>query len=203
MITKRVAVIGSRETPDFELKLTKAFVNILVECGYAIYSGGCPKGMDKAALEGAYKHKTSDKSKNRIYIPWQGSAGLKHNPAMGIYDATAFDNHDVAVIMATLARGSFEGLNEWGQKLHARNPYQVMGDDLATAVDFVLCYAKPTGKGGHVKGGTGTAVRIAIEHGIKVYNLYYQDVRERVEEIVLNVRLHQRDKAKKETRNVA
>lgn len=193
MITKRVAVIGSREAPEFELKLIRQFVKILVECGYAIYSGGCPKGVDLAAYKGAYASKTSDKARNRIYIPWEGSAKLKHNPEMGIYDATRFDNYDIARTLAQLARGSFEGLNEWGEKLHSRNPYQVLGDSLCDNVDFVLTWAKPSGKGGFVKGGTGTAVRIAIEHGIKVYNLYHQDVRDQVESLILNVKLHALD----------
>lgn len=187
MTTKRVAVIGSRETPQPALRLTTLFTNMLVELGYAIYSGGCPKGMDYAGLKGAYSHKTSDKSKNRIYLAWDGMSDLHHDPANGFYDATQFENYRIATIMAELARGSFHGLYDKGIKLHCRNPYQVLGDDLCSNVDFVLTWAIPTGKQGRVKGGTGTAVRIAVEHGIPVYNLYYEDVFNRVDHFVQSV----------------
>jgi len=185
--TKRVAVIGSRETPDNVCLLAKRFTNILVELGYAIYSGGCPKGMDYAALKGAYGHKASDKSKNRIYLAWDGMADLHHDPANGFYDATKFENYDIAKIIAELARGSWHGLYEKGIMLHSRNPYQVLGDDLCSNVDFVLTWAIPSGKQGRVKGGTATAVRIAVEHFIPVYNLYYEDVFNRVDHFVSSV----------------
>lgn len=187
MVTKRVAVIGSREAPQDICKLVTTFVNILVELGYAIYSGGCPLGIDAAAFKGAYRHKASDKSKNRIYISWDGMNDLHHDPDNGIYDATRFENYDVATIMAQLARGGFHGLYDKGIKHHCRNPYQVMGDDLCSNVDFVLTWAIPVGKQGRVKGGTATAIRIAVEHFIPVYNLYYEDVLHRVQSLVSSV----------------
>lgn len=195
MANKRVCIIGSRDTPEHVLKVTKAYANILAELGYGISSGGCPLGMDDAAFRGAYKHKTSDKSKNRIYISWDGMSNLWHNPEQGIYDAQRFDNYEVAKVMAQLARGSFEGLRRGGIAHHSRNPYQPMGDTLCDPVLFVLFYAKPDGKNGKVKGGTNTAVKIAIEHGVPVYNLFYQDVLDRVESFVINVKLHQLEKS--------
>lgn len=141
------------------------------------------------------RHKTTDRSKHRIYISWDGMEGMTHDPSNGIYcPQDHFDNYNVATIMAQLARGSFEGLGKKGKGHHCRNPYQVMWDNLATPVDMVVCWAPKKGQGGFVRGGTATAVRIAIEHGIPVYNLIDPDVLERVEYFVRSVLLQIREK---------
>lgn len=190
----RYAGIGSREAPDNVLKLTATFANILAELGYSLYSGGCPIGMDNAFAKGAYSHKTSDKSKNRIYIAWNGMGDLYHDPVFGIYDATRFENREQAKELAYKARGSFEGLKQGGILLHSRNPHQVLGDDLNSPVEFVLTWAKPVGKQGHVKGGTGTAVAIALEHKIPVYNLYYEDIFNKIYSITISMVMEARSK---------
>ena len=46
----------------------------------------------------------------------------------------------------------------------ARNGYQVLGADLQTPTDFIICYTKD-GKG---EGGTGQALRIAKDYDIQV-----------------------------------
>jgi hypothetical protein len=39
-----------------------------------------------------------------------------------------------------------------------------------------VCWAKPTGDGDNVKGDTGTAVRLGINHGVEIRNLYNKEV---------------------------
>ena len=51
--------------------------------------------------------------------------------------------------------------------LHSRNAMQVLGFDLDDPVDFVLCWTP----GGNKLGGTATAIRIAEDHNVPVYNL--------------------------------
>jgi hypothetical protein len=196
MVKKRVTVIGSRETPEDINKLLITYTNILVELGYAIASGGCPVGPDRSAFIGVYGHKSKDKSKHRIYISWDGMANLDHNPEIGIYNAQLFENYAVAETIAFYARGSWEGLGRGGRAHHTRNVYQVLWDDLCSLTDFVVCYAIPTGKHGKVKGGTSTAVSVATSHAIPVFNLYYPDVRERVERLVANIKQHAPKKEK-------
>ena len=53
------------------------------------------------------------------------------------------------------------------RKFHARNCYQVLGKDLQSPSNFVLCWTP----GGAVTGGTGQALRIAIDRGIPVFNM--------------------------------
>lgn len=190
MRIKRYAGIGSRETPRDVLKTSISFANILAELGYGLSSGGCPLGMDAACLEGAYKHRTFDKSQNRIYLSWNGMANWRHDPSVGLYDAQRFSNYEEAQAIGLRMRGSWNGLGRGGIAHHSRNPYQVLGDDLKSPVDFVFTWAIPVGKNGNVKGGTGTAVKLALENNIPVYNLYYDEMRERIEHFILNVKLH-------------
>lgn len=189
MITKRYAGIGSRETPPDAMRTGVMFSNILAELGYDLNSGGCPLGMDKACLKGAYANKTSDKSKNRIYLSWDGMAELRHNPEMGFYDAQRFPNYEEAGKIALETRGSFERLGRGGIAHMTRNVYQILNDDLRTPVDFVFCWAIPQGTAGHVKGGTGQAVKLALKYGIPVYNLYHAEVRDRIEHFIETVKL--------------
>ena len=57
----------------------------------------------------------------------------------------------------------------------ARNVYQILGLDLNTPVDFVICWTpcgSQTDKQRSIKtGGTGLAISLADSLGIKVYNL--------------------------------
>jgi hypothetical protein len=62
----------------------------------------------------------------------------------------------------------------WAKKFHSRNVHQVLGRDLKTPSDFVICW---TADGGF-SGGTGQALRIADDHGIPIFNMNVrEDVR--------------------------
>lgn len=53
--------------------------------------------------------------------------------------------------------------------------YQVLGYDLKTPSDMVICWTKDGG----ASGGTGQALRIAKDYNIPIYNLYNtKDMRE-------------------------
>jgi hypothetical protein len=59
-------------------------------------------------------------------------------------------------------------LSDAGWKFMSRNSYQVLGKDLKTPVEFVLCWTKD----GTASGGTGQALRIAKDHNIPIFNFY-------------------------------
>jgi len=58
-----------------------------------------------------------------------------------------------------------------GRDFHARNVYQMLGKDLNTPSDFVLCWTP----NGAVTGGTGQALRIAKDRGIPILNFATDD----------------------------
>jgi hypothetical protein len=66
-------------------------------------------------------------------------------------------------------------LTPYVKKLHGRNAFQVLGADLKTPSEFLICWT-PDGCISHATrsvttGGTGTAISIASAHGIPVSNL--------------------------------
>lgn len=128
--------------------------------GWKLRSGGA-SGADTAFQRGV----KSPKNKC-IYLPWRLFNG---NIAgyYGCHDASTLPCWDAA--MATVNRYHPEPskLSETGRKLMARNAFQVLGPDLNTPVDMVLCWT-PDGK---VTGGTGQALRIAMDRDILVVNL--------------------------------
>ena len=58
-------------------------------------------------------------------------------------------------------------LSRGARALHARNMYQILGRDLETAVDFVICWTPNSAP----VGGTRTAIVLAHQHNIPVFNL--------------------------------
>lgn len=65
--------------------------------------------------------------------------------------------------------------NSYVKKLLSRNAFQILGKDLKTPCNFVICYTEDgvyNGKDTSIKtGGTGTAIRIASGYDIPIFNL--------------------------------
>ena len=101
-----------------------------------------------------------------IYIPWKNF----NKTRFGIVGAS-----EESYAMAQQFHPRWSNLDIWAQKLHARNCCQVLGGDLKTPSDFILCYTKD---GAERKsqitaetGGTGQALRIACHYGIRIINI--------------------------------
>lgn len=61
------------------------------------------------------------------------------------------------------------------RRLQARNSHQILGWDLNSHSDFVICWTK----GGKGNGGTGQAIRIAKDYNIPVFDCgNFRDVKE-------------------------
>lgn len=144
------AGIGSRETPASVCTAMTHIAHRLRESGYTLRSGGA-RGADTAFEKGA-----GDASV--IYLPWP-----KFNDHRS-------PHHYISVEAKQLAgrfHPMYPRLEPHAQALIARNGYQILGLDLKSPVDFVVCWT-PKGKGG---GGTGQAIRIAQGYNIPVYDL--------------------------------
>lgn len=157
-MNKTYAGIGSRETPIIIKSQMSRCSAKLEKLGYCLYSGGA-EGADTAFASGIV---------NRVvYLPWVGF-GLTE----GMVCAS-----DEAMELASYYHPNWDGLSQGGKKLMARNCHQILGEFLDSPVDFVLCW---TPDGAETKttsktGGTGQAIRIAIDNKISVFNLKNED----------------------------
>lgn len=143
---KYYAGIGSRETPPRVLAKMTAIAQDLAAQGYILRSGAA-EGADSAFEAGAGDAK-------EIWIPWRG---FQNHPSRLVPSLAAFE-------MAARFHPAWERCSRGARALHARNCHQVLGADLATPVEFVVCWTKD----GRASGGTGQAIRIAQHHGIPV-----------------------------------
>lgn len=148
---KYYAGIGSRETPPAILKMMTAIARRLSSFGYICRSGGAD-GADTAFEEGAV-HK-------QIYLPWDGFNGRN-------VDGTSYIIPPYVEEYVFKYHPKPSNLSYAAKKLMSRNTYQVLGEDLNTPVEFVLCWTKD----GKASGGTGQAIRIANDMNILVFNL--------------------------------
>lgn len=169
-----MAIVGSREAPEDALTLIEDLGEALCDDGIAITSGDAD-GCDRRGVLGAMRSECFSYIGVRVYLPWDGVRYLDGTRRWAdnhhYFDASQFENWTEAGEIALKARGSFAGLKRGGIALHTRNPYQILLDDLRTPVGGVVCWARPVGKKGNVKGGTNTAVQIALDWKRPVINL--------------------------------
>lgn len=169
------AGIGSRETPEAILALMRRTAAVLYRRGWTLRSGGAD-GADHAFYAGVAQVPDYNPEQVKIYLGWNGMKGhggirLYEDPSRGFYNSTLYSTHEEAQLIAQGLHGAWEKLGNGGRLLHTRNVFQILGDDLDSPVRMVICYAKPVGTSGAVKGGTNTAVKLALLKGIDVINL--------------------------------
>jgi hypothetical protein len=126
----------------------------LARRGWTLRSGGAV-GADSAFEKGAREAG----GRCEIYLPWPGynehadSRLVEASPEA--YDLMA----QIHPVFARLPRSS--------RRLHARNAHQILGADLRSPVEMVLCWT-PGARG---RGGTGSAIRLARSRGVPVHDL--------------------------------
>ena len=152
------AGIGSRQTP---INIIKDMVHIskkLVSAGYTLRSGGAD-GADSAFELGADNAiLTDDHERKQIFLPWKG-----FNKRVSQFDHPTHDAFEIAKKF----HPAWNKLSSGGKALHARNVHQILGPDLDSPVEFVVCWTPD----GQISGGTGQALRIAMKLEIPIHNL--------------------------------
>ena len=146
--------VGSRQTPENVLALMTLIADLLEQQGYVLRSGGA-QGADTA-----FENGVKDQRNKQIYYAEQASPE--------------------AMQIASKYHPAWDRCSNYAKKLHGRNAFQVLGFDLDTRSEFLLCWT-PDGCIQHSErsirtGGTGTAISIAEAHGVHVVNLQHQDV---------------------------
>lgn len=163
--------IGSRKAPQEHLALFEELGYILALRGYTLRSGGA-KGSDHAFHQGYLKAKrVHQEARCEIFLPDYHYRGLFDNPRHGIFNARKISTWEAAGRLALSARGGSHGLNEYGIALHVRNAYQVLGMNLMSPSKFLICSAPVVKRRKAVRGGTNTAVQLALAHHVPVWNL--------------------------------
>lgn len=142
--------VGSRKTPESVLGLFTQWVKDLNGLGYTLRSGGA------AGADSVFEMGVLDKRKE-IYLPWRGFNGNT---------SVLFTVSNDAMAIARNLHPAWQSLSEGTRKLMARNVYQVLGSDLKTPSEFLICYTP----NGNEVGGTALAIRLARCNDIPVFN---------------------------------
>ncbi len=182
LIVGHVSLVGSRETPEDIISLMELTGELLCTLGYRGRSG-LAGGADQAFYRGAQRSPRFLEVGFENYLPNDWMMG-KPDLEKRIYDATTLVGYERATELAFEARGSFEGLKRGGMQLQIRNVYQVLGKNLNMPSKFLVCWAKPVGRKGLVKGGTNTAVQLAHRFKIPVINMATEEGMTRVQAFI-------------------
>lgn len=153
------AGIGSRRTPSDVQHMMARMAKRLAELGFTLRSGGAD-GADKAFEAGA--------TKKEIFY--------------------AQDATPETIAIASKLHPAWHLCNEYARNLHARNVNQILGRDLKSPVDFVLCYT-PDGCTHHSTktrdtGGTGMAISVASTRDIPVINMANKEWKEQLTNVM-------------------
>lgn len=174
VLMKYYTGVGSRESPQEVLELMEDFAMKMAKEGYVLRSGGAD-GADWAFETGC---RLKDGAKE-IYLPWDGFSKMEHNPKRGYYAPKEDEVYTRAEEIASKIHPAWDRLTQGAKRLHTRNVYQVLGQELNDPSKFLLCYAKPSGNS--ISGGTRTAWEVAKMFGVPCFNMYHEEVVRRVE----------------------
>ncbi len=180
-----VTGIGSRETPADILALMTRIGRALESRKARLRSGGA--GGADIAFEAGW----SDASLCEIFHPWPGFKPKigggdvdvermlgRSRPSRGpgapiVITGSVLDR---AMDIASTTHPAWDRCGEGARKLHARNGPQVLGPKLDRLTDVVICWTVDGGP----TGGTGQAIRLAMQHDVPIVNLQRADHREAI-----------------------
>ncbi len=161
MLLKCYAGVGSRSTPKHIIELFVEFAHYAAEKQWTLYSGAAA-GADQAFEKGCDLGNGS----KQIFLPWPRFCNNRSQ--LIEIDPRAF------TIVQSL-HPVYNDLSVGARKLVARDVLQVLGYDLFTPVDFVLCYTadgcESVEEYNKDTGGTGIAISVASKFRIPVFNV--------------------------------
>ena len=153
--------VGSRLTPRQILNQMFAIGSLLAEKNYILRSGGAD-GADTSFEKGCI----SKQGKKEIYVPWNNFNNRKNKNDIvltNIKDTLQWKAAD----LAEAVHPRWKELAPKVKRLHTRNIFQVLGEDLNSKSDFLICWTP----NGMIVGGTGTAIKVAQRFNIEIFNL--------------------------------
>lgn len=189
---KSIAFVGSRKLADMPRSEAFhgdhiVFYNLAFNSaknGYCLRSGGA-EGADLIA-EKAYALAMSKGFANEkqieIFHPWK-SFGSK-NPLYNLYKIPKELGQE-EILKEVLDPSHFQSLKKsrGAFALHKRNVNQILGENLDSSVSCVICWTKS----GKPEGGTATAIKLALNFNIPVYNTQGYN-KEKYDELVKRIK---------------
>lgn len=144
--------VGNRTTPKFICEIFEELGQLFADNGYILRSGGAV-GADLSFEHGC----NLAGGEKEIYLPFKG-----YNQS----DSELFDiTREVLDLTKQRLGSAWNFANTVKKQMFARNNYQILGYDLKTPSDLVICYCKTP------YGGTRYTINLAKDHGIPVFNL--------------------------------
>lgn len=156
------AGIGSRETPAHVLEHMQDIGTQLATRGWTLRSGHAA-GADIAFELAAH----AMNGLSEIYLPWGGFNNGQHLVNSCI-NTQILPNWETAAALAANLHPAWDKCLRGARALHTRNIYQIIGLDLSTPANCVVCWTKD----GKATGGTGQALRLAEYLEIPIFNLF-------------------------------
>lgn len=148
-MTKYYAAVGDQTCPsryyDIITKITRYFESD----GYVVRTRGS-KGFDEVVDESV--------ERKELFVPWRGFEGRTtntYNPSQDVFDKAA-EFHP-----------RWYKLNNRVRRIMASATACVLGPDLKSRSEFVICWTPDAEQGG----GTGQSIRVASYYGIPVFDL--------------------------------
>lgn len=175
----RIALIGSRQLEQkqeyFEdIKLCYNVCMRLAKLGVTFTSGLCEIGMDGIAQK-AYSKAVdlglAKESQFEVYVADQHNIRRSTLPRRHLATVRNKDLISETERIASEVHPAWDRCNEWARGMHSRNCHQILGYDLQSPVDAVICWTPD----GAVVGGTATALKLSMKEGIPIFNLGVSD----------------------------
>ena len=163
--------IGARSTPESICELFTEIGQEIKERGWYVRSGHA-EGADVAFERGAKKNCI-------VYLPWGGFN--KEQLILGVPRTSPLRDEVLEIVYKHEPYA--KNLSNGVKLIKSRNVFQVLGEDLNTPSDIVICYTEE----GVVEGGTGLAIKVAIDNRIPIINVGDPDTSSHLDEIIQEI----------------
>ena len=167
MNKKYFAGIGARKAPKEIIEFIEDNIAKSEDLEPYVLRSGAANGCDIAFEKGFG-------GKKEIYIPWNGFNCRSSIKERNVTNTSNMMMYKQAESIAVSVIPHWDKLSDAAKKLQVRNVFIVLGRDLKTPVEFIMCWTRD----GLVTGGTGNAIKVGRKYNIPVYNL--NDLYERV-----------------------
>ena len=143
--------IGARKTPIELHPFVTEVADLFARSGWTMRSGGAD-GFD------SWCEAATPPEQREVHLPWQD---YNDNPS------PLFGVDDQALALAETMHPAWSQCSLHARKLHARNCYEILGRELNAPSRVVITWTPR----GELVGGTATALRLAVLHGVETINL--------------------------------